>query len=76
VASRAGGIPEVVIDGETGALRAVGDIDDMAAVAIEILGDRARWMAMSTAAAADARRRFARDEMVARYEAFYARTLG
>lgn len=76
VASRAGGIPEVVTDGETGALREVGDVEGMATAAIDILGDRRRWSAMSRAAAADARRRFARDEMVARYEAFYARTLG
>jgi N-acetyl-alpha-D-glucosaminyl L-malate synthase BshA len=76
VASRVGGVPEVVQEGITGVLRDVGDVDGMAAASLEILGDRALWERMSTAAAADARRRFARDDMVARYEAFYARTIG
>jgi len=76
VASRVGGIPEVVTDGVTGILRDVGDVDGMAAASLELLGDRVRWQQMSAAAAADARRRFARDDMVARYESFYARTIG
>ena len=76
VASRVGGIPEVVTDGVTGVLRDVGDVDGMAAASLELLGDRVRWQQMSAAAAADARRRFARDDMVARYEAFYAHTIG
>jgi N-acetyl-alpha-D-glucosaminyl L-malate synthase BshA len=75
VGSRVGGVPEVVRDGETGALRAVGDVDGMAAAAIEILGDPAKWTAMSEEAAADARRRFALEDIVARYEAFYERLL-
>jgi N-acetyl-alpha-D-glucosaminyl L-malate synthase BshA len=75
VGSRVGGVPEVVRDGETGALRAVGDVDGMAAAAIEILGDPARWTAMSEEAAADARRRFALEDVVAQYEAFYERLL-
>jgi N-acetyl-alpha-D-glucosaminyl L-malate synthase BshA len=75
VGSRVGGVPEVVRDGETGALRAVGDVDGMAAAAIEILGDPTRWTAMSEEAAADARRRFALEDVVAQYEAFYERLL-
>lgn len=76
VASNTGGLPEVVEDGVTGVLRPVGDVEAMAAAALEILRDRERWRAMSAAAAADARRRFARDDIVSRYEAFYERTLG
>ncbi|HSJ62994.1 MAG TPA: N-acetyl-alpha-D-glucosaminyl L-malate synthase BshA [Gemmatimonadaceae bacterium] len=75
VASRVGGLPEVVRDGETGALRPPGDVDAMSRAALEILGDRARWDAMSRAAAADARSRFALADIVARYEALYARAL-
>ena len=71
VGSRAGGLPEVVKEGETGMLREVGDVDGMAAAALEILTDRARWDAMSRAAAADARARFALDQVVAEYEALY-----
>jgi N-acetyl-alpha-D-glucosaminyl L-malate synthase BshA len=75
VASRAGGLPEVVRDGETGALCAVGDVDGMAEAATHILGDPARWQAMSGAAAADARDRFALDAVVSRYEALYERAV-
>jgi N-acetyl-alpha-D-glucosaminyl L-malate synthase BshA len=71
VGSRAGGIPEVVKEGVTGALREVGDVDAMATVSIEILSDRDRWQTMSRDAAADARTRFSRDDIVRQYEALY-----
>ena len=41
MATKAGGLPEVVIDGETGFLLPVGDVEGMAARAIEILSDDA-----------------------------------
>ncbi|HXY30038.1 MAG TPA: N-acetyl-alpha-D-glucosaminyl L-malate synthase BshA [Gemmatimonadaceae bacterium] len=76
VASRAGGLPEVIRDGVTGALRPVGDVDAMATAASEILSDAQRWRRMSDAAAEDARARFSRDDVVAQYEAYYVKTLG
>lgn len=71
VGTRAGGLPEVVRDGETGALREVGDVDGMASAAIDILKDKKRWSAMSERAVADARERFSQDAIVAKYEALY-----
>ena len=71
----AGGLPEVVRNGETGALCSAGDVDGMARAAVSILGDRERWRAMSTLAAADARERFAMDAVVGQYEEFYRRAL-
>ena len=71
VASLAGGIPEVVLEGVTGALRPVGDIDAMAAAAISILSDDVRWAQMSTAAAADARLRFSEARVIGQYEDTY-----
>ena len=71
VGSATGGLPEVVRDGETGALCEVGDIDAMAAAAIDMLRDRDRWDQMSTLAARDARERFALDDVVEQYESFY-----
>ena len=71
VGSRGGGLTEVVKEGVTGALRDIGDIDAMATASIEILADRERWETMSRAAAADARARFSRDDIVRQYEALY-----
>ena len=71
IASRVGGLPEVVRDGETGWLLPVGDVEAMAEAAIALLRDDARWRAVSTAAAADARKRFALDDIVSQYEALY-----
>ncbi len=76
IGSRAGGLPEVVRDGETGALCDVGDVDGMAAAAISLLGDPVRWRAASELAARDARERFGMDAVVGQYERFYARALG
>lgn len=71
----AGGLPEVVRDGETGALCAAGDVEGMARAAVALLADPERWQAASTLAAADARERFAMDAVVGQYEAFYRQAL-
>lgn len=71
VATRVGGLPEVVRDGETGVLCAVGDVDGMAREALAILRDRARWEAMSRRAEIDSRERFSIDDIVGQYEALY-----
>ena len=75
IGARAGGLPEVVRDGVTGFLREVGDVEGMSAAAVEILSSPDKWQAMSAAAAADARERFAQNDMVTRYENFYTRVL-
>jgi N-acetyl-alpha-D-glucosaminyl L-malate synthase BshA len=75
VGSNAGGLPEVVRDGETGILCAVGDVAGMAAASLEILQDRKRWAEMSKLAAADARQRFSRDAIVTKYESLYRDSL-
>lgn len=75
IGADAGGLPEVVTQGVTGHLCAVGDVDAMARIGIALLRDPARWQVMSDAAAADARRRFSRDAVVAQYESIYERTL-
>ena len=75
VGSEAGGLPEVVRQGETGILRPVGDVEGMADEAAAILGNPARWAAMSELAARDARERFSEDEIVSRYEAMYEEAL-
>ena len=71
VGSRAGGLIEVVKDDVTGALCEVGDVDGMATASVQILSDRERWQTMSNDAAADARARFSRDDIVRQYEMLY-----
>jgi N-acetyl-alpha-D-glucosaminyl L-malate synthase BshA len=75
VGTRAGGLPEVVRDGETGVLCEVGDVDGMAQGAVDILKDKKRWSAVSALAAADARERFSQDAIVAKYEALYKKAV-
>jgi N-acetyl-alpha-D-glucosaminyl L-malate synthase BshA len=75
VGSDAGGLPEVIRNGETGILCQVGDIAGMAAAALEILQDRKRWAEMSKLASDDARERFSRDAIVTKYESLYQRSL-
>jgi L-malate glycosyltransferase len=75
IGARAGGLPEVVTDGVTGYLCDVGDVDAMAEASIGLLTDPARWQSMSDAAAADARRRFSEDAVIAQYETLYEHTL-
>jgi len=71
VGTNVGGLPEVVRDGETGVLCGVGDVAGMSNAAIELLRDSKKWEAMSRAATADARERFAMDDVVEEYEAMY-----
>lgn len=71
VASRVGGIPEVVIDGKTGFLAGVGDIKDMAAKAIEILRNPKLARQMGEHARRVAETKFMADFIVNQYERLY-----
>ena len=73
VASAVGGLPEVVNDGETGALVPFGDVDAMSERAIELLSDD-RWPRARAAAIARARD-FDEARIVPKYEALYERVL-
>ena len=75
VASRVGGVPEVVRDGETGYLVDVGDVDEMAQRAVELLGNENRWAGMRRAAIRRAQD-FAADKIVPMYEEIYERVVG
>jgi N-acetyl-alpha-D-glucosaminyl L-malate synthase BshA len=74
VATRTGGVPEVVDDGESGYLAAVGDVEAMAESGIALLTDRERWRSFSAAARAGAER-FSADRIVSDYESFYQEVL-
>ncbi len=75
IGTNAGGMPEVVRNGETGVLCEVGDVGGMADAANSILGDRDRWNAMSELGASDARARFSLEKIVTQYEQLYTTSL-
>jgi N-acetyl-alpha-D-glucosaminyl L-malate synthase BshA len=75
IATDAGGLPEVVTNGESGYLLPVGDTDGMAARAIEILSDRQRHRTMGAAARRIAIERFDENRIVPRYREVYERVI-
>ncbi len=75
VASRTGGLPEVVKHGETGFLAPIGDIDAMSAHTLNILSDTARLQAMGEASRLRAENCFSSEFIVPQYESFYQEML-
>jgi N-acetyl-alpha-D-glucosaminyl L-malate synthase BshA len=75
IATRAGGMPEVVDHGKTGYLAEVGDVDTMSRYAIELLRDHSRLREMAKQARAVAMERFCSTKIVKQYEDFYRRVL-
>jgi N-acetyl-alpha-D-glucosaminyl L-malate synthase BshA len=70
VATRAGGLPEVVDDGVNGILEPAGSVEAMGRRAVELLRDPLRYAQMREAAIAKARE-FSSDRVVPLYEALY-----
>jgi len=76
VASRSGGIPDVVTDGETGLLVPERDPVALADAIARLLSDQDLSQRLAQAAARDAERRFAPPAIARRFEAVYRRALG
>ena len=76
IATRVGGVPELIEDGVTGLLFPVGDVDAMAAGATALLKDRSRLDAMREAARKDAQKRFCASLVVPKYVKYYENVLG
>jgi N-acetyl-alpha-D-glucosaminyl L-malate synthase BshA len=76
IATRVGGVPELIDDGETGLLYPVGDIEGMAAGAVGLLKDRERLEAMRDAARQMAQKRFCASLVVPHYVRYYESVLG
>lgn len=75
IASRVGGLPEVVNDGETGFLSEVGDVDKMAADAFKLLSDANLRHEFGKRARESAVTRYRTDLVIPQYIAFYERVL-
>ncbi len=75
VATRVGGVPELIDDGVNGLLFEVGDVDGMAEGAISILSDPALLERLSTAARRTAQDHFCASRIIPLYERYYERIL-
>ena len=75
VGSRVGGLPEVVADGQTGFLCPPGDVPAMAAAVLRLLGDPELQRTMARAARESVERKWRREPLLDRWEAYYRRVL-
>jgi N-acetyl-alpha-D-glucosaminyl L-malate synthase BshA len=75
VASRVGGLPEVIEHDHNGFLHDPSDLDGMASSGIEVLTDASKHRRVSEAAVRTARGRFCADRIVPRYEQYYTSVL-
>lgn len=74
ISSNAGGLPEINIQGETGYMSPVGDVDGMAAQAIHLLSDE-KLLAKIRQGAWEQAQRFHIDNIIPQYEALYDQVL-
>jgi N-acetyl-alpha-D-glucosaminyl L-malate synthase BshA len=75
IASRVGGIPEVVTDGETGFLSDVGNVEKMAADAANLLANEKLRTEMGKRARESAISRYRTDVVIPQYISFYNQVL-
>jgi len=76
VATRIGGIPEVVNEGETGFLSDIGDTEKMSDDVMKLLKDEEMRLAFSKKARELAVSRYGSDLIIPQYIAFYEKVLG
>jgi L-malate glycosyltransferase len=76
VASRVGGLGEVIDHGRTGFLHDLHDVDGMAASGVALLTDRELHASVAEAGRRSVKQHFCADLIVPRYEAFYAELTG
>ena len=75
IATRIGGIPEVVNDGETGYLSDIGDTKKMASDAVKLLSDEELRRAFGTRGREIAVERYGTEKIIPQYIAFYESVL-
>jgi len=75
IATRVGGVPELIEHEHNGLLYEVGDIEGMAAGALSLLTDAERLETMSCAARKTAQAKFCATRIIPQYEAYYEKVV-
>jgi glycosyltransferase involved in cell wall biosynthesis len=75
IATRVGGVPEVLEHGHSGFLADVGDVETMAKYAIEVLSDDAKLKTLRQTVRFEAQSRFCTTKIIPLYENFYRKVL-
>lgn len=75
IASNVGGMPEMIVDGESGFLCEIGDVEVMAKKGIEILKDEVTAKKIAMAAQSKIKESFSPEIIVPQYEAYYEKIL-
>jgi N-acetyl-alpha-D-glucosaminyl L-malate synthase BshA len=75
IATRVGGVPELIDDGSNGLLFPIGNVEAMAAAAIELLNNPSRLSEMAQAARRTAQDRFCASRIIPLYEDYYRRVM-
>jgi glycosyltransferase involved in cell wall biosynthesis len=75
VATRVGGVPELITDGEDGFLEKVGDIEAQAARVVSLLTNDDLQYRMAKTGRWNAAERFCPDKIIPKYEQYYREVL-
>jgi len=75
VATRVGGVSEIVVEGETGYLKRLGDVKSLASAVRKLANDPALSARLGSAARVRAQEHFSAEASVGKYVAFYRRVM-
>ncbi len=75
IGTSVGGLPELIVHGETGYISEIGDLDRMARYIIDLLSDSSKYKMFAAASRERAVKNFNIDKIVSQYEEFYRKIL-
>lgn len=76
IGTKVGGIPEVIVDGETGYICELGKIDEITAKAVEILSNPELQKRFAENSVVRAEKSFSAEQIVSEYESIYYNVVG
>lgn len=75
ISSSVGGLPELVLHGQTGYIAEIGDVERMAKYAVDLLTNEAKYRLFASASRSRAVSLFNADKVIDMYESYYRRVL-